>query len=92
MVLNAVKKFESIRILRLALVPLAGSTAGDQASNNDVINEASVKTGDSISVDTKRAKFLMTSSKQTAVSQDKSTKGMSKNLFLCCIIQCDALQ
>ena len=85
MVLNAVKKFESIRILRLALVPLAQPTTGDQASNSDVINAAntsSVKTGDSISVDTKRAKFVVTSAKQTAVNQDESTTG--KNIFLCC--------
>ena len=80
MVLSGVKKFESVQILRLSLTPLSAANG-----RNDVTPAASDVAApttptsaiqkESVSVEAKRAQFVMTSSKQAAVAASGKRSG-----------------
>ena len=80
MVLSGVKKFESVQILRLSLTPLSAANGRDDVTPtaSDVAvptTPTSAAQKESVSVETKRAQFVMTSSKQAAVKAGGKRSG-----------------
>ena len=80
MVVSGVKKFESVQILRLSLTPLSAANGRDDVTPtaSDVAaptTPTSAAQKESVSVETKRAQFVMTSSKQAAVKAGGKRSG-----------------